>query len=129
VFANLTQAILNSTTSASLYNATSFRVAVPTPTVTATTYNTSEGCHFILRTTHLMWANAIGDFPTATTTITAATQIIFIDPKSNRTSTSLIQNVEVDVTTVPLETNAAGTRITSLTFWDRAAKTNMTTVM
>ncbi|ORY02202.1 hypothetical protein BCR34DRAFT_88559 [Clohesyomyces aquaticus] len=120
--------LLNTTNPAWVHDVTTPGIAIPSPTNHSQV--TSTKCNFFVTTTHFVWAASIGRSPTKTMTITAATKIIFIDAKTNRTSTSLVGGAGLEsATTTPIETNAAGTRITSLTFSDEVASTKFTTVL
>jgi len=78
----------------------------------------------VVLTTQLFWVAQ-----TSTTTITAATHVIIIDPRTNKTSTTILRDPSAPLSTQAVETNARGTQITSLTFSDTVAQTAYTTVM
>lgn len=82
-----------------------------------------SACTYVVLTTQLFWATQ------TTTTITAATHVIIIDPRTNKTSTTILRDPNAPLSTQAVETNAQGTQITTLTFSDTVAQTAYTTVM
>ncbi|OCK95112.1 uncharacterized protein K441DRAFT_86336 [Cenococcum geophilum 1.58] len=83
-----------------------------------------SACTYVVLTTQLFWVAQ-----TSTTTITAATHVIIIDPRTNKTSTTILRDPNASLSTQAVETNAQGTQITTLTFSDTTAQTAYTTVI
>lgn len=83
-----------------------------------------SACTYVVKTTQLYWVTQ-----TSTTTITVATHVIIIDPRTNKTSTTILRDPNASLSTQAIETNAQGTQITTLTFSDTVAQTAYTTVV